>query len=344
LHEHALERFPLHINTDAEWRQVDPTLDISIPLGRGEQQWLFVLPENQWLHDGRRRRFIDQAFVQKVLRNTEAMNREFESLAASTGAEPFRLPLLREHQMDGPSFGDLLEFKRAARGKKSGMWIRASYTGAGRSAIRTRKYRHVSIRIVDEFTTQTGKTFGPVVAEVSLTNYPRFQTLGKITETKGLVLSMNGANEMDPEEIQALIQAAVASAMEPVNAQLAVVVEALGAQDEAAEDTDDAEETEEAEASDDTEEEEVDTAAMAASIAQATAEAMATAQKPVVDALGAIAKHLDRQSGLNLAASSGGAGGPKGAGKKVVDIGEKIKANTTVGMSKREALLAAVSE
>lgn len=201
-----------------------PTIDfeISTRIRSGDSQWLFLLPVNDQLHDGKRTRLITQAFCQRVLDQTLAMYAEFRELA-KPDKTPFSLPLLQDHNAEGDSFGELLDFKLASKGSRNGIWARVDYTPTGRRLVVSRKKRFVSVRIVDHYMTQRGKSFGPVIAEVSLTNYPRVQSAGEILDTAGMALSMTPGVNM--EKLLALfamlqdpeVQEAIATAQESLS-------------------------------------------------------------------------------------------------------------------------------
>lgn len=160
----------------------------STKLKRGDSQWIFVLPADSVVHDGRRLRKVTRAQLATYTRNTELLYAEYRRLAPA-GVTPFRLPLVVDHDLGGASLGTLEEFKLTQRGPRDGIWARVDYSPSGRSKVRRKEYRFVSVRIVDKIVTQSGKAFGPVIAEVSLTNYPRYQSLGEISDTAGMALS-----------------------------------------------------------------------------------------------------------------------------------------------------------
>lgn len=160
----------------------------STKLKRGDSQWIFVLPADSVVHDGRRLRKVTRAQLATYTRNTELLYAEYRRLAPA-GVTPFRLPLVVDHDLGGASLGTLEEFKLTKRGPRDGIWARVDYSPSGRSKVKRKEYRFVSIRIADQIITQQGKAFGPVIAEVSLTNYPRYQSLGEISDTAGMALS-----------------------------------------------------------------------------------------------------------------------------------------------------------
>lgn len=173
------------------------TIDFKIQtrIESGKSQWLFLLPVNDSLHDGKRTRLITESLCRRVLDQTNAMYDEFR-LLAGPDKTPFRLSLVNEHDLEGDSFGVLTEFKLTQKGTRNGIWAHVDYTPTGKRLVDSKKKRFVSVRIVDNFMTQRGKSFGPVIAEVSLTNYPRVQSAGEITDTAGMALSLLKGNEM----------------------------------------------------------------------------------------------------------------------------------------------------
>lgn len=163
-------------------------LTTSTKLKHGDSQWIFVLPADSVVHDGKRLRQVTRAQLVTYARNTELLYAEYRRLAPA-GVTPFRLPLVVDHDLGGASLGTLEEFKLTKRGPRDGIWARVDYTSSGRRKVRQKEYRFVSVRIVDRIVTQSGKAFGPVIAEVSVTNWPRYQSLGEISDTAGMALS-----------------------------------------------------------------------------------------------------------------------------------------------------------
>lgn len=273
-------------------------LTISTKLMRGDSQWIFVLPADTVVHDGRRIRNITRSQIETYMRNTKAMYEEYNRLAR--GVTPYRLPLLIEHDFTGPSLGKLEDFRVASRGERDGLWVRVDYSKSGRLAVKAQRYRYVSVRIVDSITTQEGKVFGPVIAEVSLTAYPRIQSLGEITDTVGMALAglIQGKSMKNLLAIMALLQNT------ELQEELATAIEALQGE----EGEGDGEETPPAEEAPAAEEGQ---AALAASIVKQL--------EGVIDSkIAPLHKEIERMSKLNLSQKSVGAA----PGKKTVILEE----------------------
>lgn len=152
---------------------------------------------------------------------------------APDGASPYRFPALRDHQQMGDTFGTIEQAKFGSIDGKTGAWFRVRWTDEARAIIAAQTLRYVSLHI-DEYTVQDGRTFSPVAVDLSLTAYPRIQSIGTVQDTLGLRLSAlagtqlatptNGA-VMDPETAAAIVAALeiLATRMEALEATVAAL-------------------------------------------------------------------------------------------------------------------------
>lgn len=198
--------------------------------------WVFALPIGQRVYDGKRMRDLDEALATAVVANTNAAIASFDAIATFSNSRPFRFSIVRDHDMRGPAFGTLEEAKFANVDGKVGVWLRCSWTTEARADIEANRVKHVSIH-VDEFVNQLGERFAPVAVELSLTSYPRIQSLGHIQETIGLRLSSlalagTGA-PMDPAAIAEIVANVIGPLIEQLNARLAQIEATLAAADQA---------------------------------------------------------------------------------------------------------------
>lgn len=284
-----------------------------------DSQWLFIAPNDSMVHDGKTMRHMSRDKLQNIVANTNRLYAEYRRMADEKGVTPFRLPLVIEHNLSGPSYGTLEEFKVATRGGRDGIWARVDYTRSGKNLVTGKKYRFVSLRIVDSITTQQGKVFGPVIAEVSLTNYPRYQQLGEISDTAGMALS--GLIQGKPMKNLLALFALLTSP--DLQSEITQAQEALAGEEGDQQTPDDTPAKAEGE-------EKQDSEAMAASIVAALEAKLDEKIKPLSD-------EVKRLSSLNLSQRSTGAA-PKQT-TKALEQTEKFKQAIASGMSPAQAKL-----
>lgn len=192
--------------------------------------WVFALPIGQPVFDGKKMRQFSAEQVASLIMQTNAAIASFDEIAKLSNAQPYRFSVLRDHDMRGTSFGTIEEAKLANMNGKSGAWLRVSWTPEARADIQAGRIRHVSIGM-DEYTNQLGQKFAPVAIELSLTSYPRIQSLGSIQETLGvrlsaLALALPG-DSMDPQAIAEIVSQVLAPLIDGLTQRLGALEAAV---------------------------------------------------------------------------------------------------------------------
>lgn len=261
--------------------------------------WVFALPSGATVYDGERMRELEHGLLLAIHEQTTSAISSFDAIAAATGATPYRFAVVRDHDLRGPSYGTIEETRIASRAGKSGLWFRVLWTPSARADIEAGRIRHVSVGI-NEYTNQLGQRFSPVAHELSLTLYPRIQSLGTIQETLGMSLSALARNEepMDPEKIAEIILQQLLPTLEAFAARLDALESAAQLADDLVDEVANevAEEVADEEFADEElvdEEEAVNEEALVAALTATLEKGL----KPLVD-------KIDKLSRLNLSATS----------------------------------------
>lgn len=166
--------------------QIDQQQDLK--LSPDGTSWVFFAPEGRSIHFGDQVgvKVLTGEFIQQVVDQTNAFIAACERIAAEAGTEVYRLPVKMNHDTGGPDFGELLELRRATVEGKSGGWARVRWAQMIRGAVERRQVKYVSLGIPPEseaLRTEDGTKFWPTLDELSLTSYPRLQSIGDIQST-----------------------------------------------------------------------------------------------------------------------------------------------------------------
>lgn len=198
----------------------------TVDAGKADEQWVYALSLGRTLvrNDGEKV-FLDvtEELALKVLAETRKAMAEFDALAKKTDTTPFRFPVLQDHQRVYGEFGSIIDTRfRGAAEEKPGIWLKVAWNPRFSHDV----FSRVSVGIMSSFDTQEGKTFGPVIGELSLTSYPRDTRIGTLAETVATSFSLALVEDnMDPEQLQALILEALAPMSEAIAKLQAQVAE-----------------------------------------------------------------------------------------------------------------------
>lgn len=190
----------------------------------GKTSWVYAIPANQDIWNGKRLIKFDNEDLALLQSEFIKINHEFTSLANGADTSPYRFPVKINHTRgSGDSMGNLLDVK-VMKGKpniKDGLYLSVEWNDTTWGEIQKGNYKYVSVGIKPEYTTQLGTTFGPIIVELSLTEYPRVQTIGTIQDTLDLQLANKiNTEDIDMEEVKAMIMEMMAAMKEEIMAEL----------------------------------------------------------------------------------------------------------------------------
>lgn len=168
----------------------------------GKQSWVYSLPVDQEIWNGERLISFSMADLKQLQQEFVKINAEFKSIALSNDETPYRFPVKINHNRgSGESFGEIVDVK-TVEGK--GLYLSVVWNDTTWEEIQKDNYKYVSVGIKPSYTTQLGNTYGPLIVELSLTEYPRVQSIGKIKDTLELRLSNIEDFEMNEEAMKAI--------------------------------------------------------------------------------------------------------------------------------------------
>lgn len=150
------------------------------------------------LPDGERFR-VDAPLLETIRDET---NRFIGECEAHNPKAPYRLPVIREHDMRGSRDGDILKVKIAPRSpsdRTPALYALISWSSSTAKEINAGRVRNVSPRIDGAYVASWGATYGPMIREVSLTVSPVLENLGSLQETLTLKLSRYPVIENEEE-------------------------------------------------------------------------------------------------------------------------------------------------
>lgn len=157
--------------------------------GKKHESWVKAVPAGEKIiYKGREVEF-SKAYLVKIAQESRKAYAYFDKKGIENSGSPYRFPVLRNHTHSHDREGDLLEFKVINKHGFDGLWIKARWTEETLSAIEEKKIKHVSVGITPEYKTETGKTFGPLIREMSLTSDPYLKSIGTIQDTIDVELS-----------------------------------------------------------------------------------------------------------------------------------------------------------
>lgn len=197
--------------------------------------WVFVMPVGQvYDEDLEVTHDWNAEFVQHVAEQNQALFAELDEIAAETNSTPWRPPIKSEHHPLSPSLGRVEEvrFGEFMPGKL-GNWARIKWRDEVRAAVENGAHEYLSIGLFGKFPTQRGSVYGPVFGEISVTGWPKAQSLGTLQETlhirlsntlapfRGRLSKLTGDTKMaltkdDQEQISEMFTAGITEALGPV--------------------------------------------------------------------------------------------------------------------------------
>ncbi len=197
--------------------------------------WVFVMPVGQvYDEDLEVTHDWNAEFVQHVAEQNKALFAELDEIAADTNSTPWRPPVKSEHHPLSPSLGRVEEvrFGEFMPGKL-GNWARIKWRDDVRASVENGAHEYLSIGLFGKFPTQRGSVYGPVFGEISVTGWPKAQSLGTLQETlhirlsntlapfRGRLSKLTGDTKMaltkdDQEQISEMFTAGITEALGPV--------------------------------------------------------------------------------------------------------------------------------
>lgn len=185
----------------------------------GKQSWVFALPVDEPIWNGKKMIQFSMDDLKLLQSEFIKINHEFTSLA--NDETPYRFPVKINHNRgSGSSYGNLVDVKIV---KDKGLYLSVIWNDETWDDVQANTYKYVSAGIKPEYTTQLGNTFGPMIVELSLTEYPRVQSIGTIQDSLELRLSNIEEIEMNEETmkvIEAFVMEKVAMLKEEIMAEL----------------------------------------------------------------------------------------------------------------------------
>lgn len=155
------------------------------PSGNGKATWVRLLNVGSEVFDGKKMRMMSSDFIKSVVAEWRKAQYSFDLIAKENETKPYRFPVKINHKTDGSRKGDIVDVKI----NNNALYAKAEWTEEALKAIESNDYQHVSVGIWPEYTNERGETFGPLIAEFSITEYPRIQSIGTIQDTMLLELS-----------------------------------------------------------------------------------------------------------------------------------------------------------
>lgn len=155
------------------------------PSGNGKATWVRLLNVGSEVFDGKKMRMMSSDFIKSVVAEWRKAQYSFDLIAKENETKPYRFPVKINHKTDGSRKGDIVDVKI----NNNALYAKAEWTEEALKAIESNDYQHVSVGIWPEYTNEKGETFGPLITEFSITEYPRIQSIGTIQDTMLLELS-----------------------------------------------------------------------------------------------------------------------------------------------------------
>lgn len=155
------------------------------PSGNGKATWVKLLNVGSEVFDGKKMRMMQEDYIKRVVAEWRKAQYSFDLIAKENDSKPYRFPVKINHRTDGSRKGDIVDVKI----NNNALYAKAEWTEEALKAIESNDYQHVSVGIWPEYTNEKGETFGPLIAEFSITEYPRIQSIGTIQDTMLLELS-----------------------------------------------------------------------------------------------------------------------------------------------------------
>lgn len=158
------------------------------------RQWVFALPVGRdvWFWDDERGEYyvknIELAYAQELVNNT---NEALSVWASDTppSMSPYKIPVLKEHARMGWRGGDIYGARLAGEGLAYGIYLDVEWLPEVEQAIASGSTAHVSIGTAANYVDYTGRAWGALIDELSITENPRLKNLGTIQDTMALRLS-----------------------------------------------------------------------------------------------------------------------------------------------------------
>lgn len=176
------------------------------------KSWLFVLPIGKtvvfWDAEGEKyaARLITEKHAGDLARETMRAISDWRSDAAP-GLTEYLPPVIAEHVFTGQRYGAIHEARVAGIGPTRGLYLLVEWFGKTWEAIQDHTAQHVSIGTLPAYTDSKGRTYGPIIQELSLTGVPRLKDIGTIQDHLSLRLSDANLRRhkmpMTPEEMEA---------------------------------------------------------------------------------------------------------------------------------------------
>ena len=180
------------------------SLDIT-PSGKGKASWVRLLNGDSEVHDGKRTRRITKDYLVKVAQEWRKANYTFDEIAKREGTKPYRFPAKINHTPDGKRYGDIVDMKV----QNGALFAKVEWNDSTWESIQANAYQHISVGIWPEFINQDGEKFGPIVTEISLTEWPRVQGIGTIQETLHMELANmaeQNENKLEDQELEGAVE------------------------------------------------------------------------------------------------------------------------------------------
>lgn len=157
--------------------------------------WVLVLPIGKTIviWDGEAERYaprrISERYAQALASETRRALADWRRDAEAAGLTPFYPPVLSEHVWEGKRFGDVQDVKVAGVGPLRGLYLFVQWGAGAWADIQKDLTQHVSIGTLPSYVDAKGRTYAPIVQELSITGAPRLKDIGVIKDHIGLRLS-----------------------------------------------------------------------------------------------------------------------------------------------------------
>lgn len=159
------------------------------------RQWVFAAPIDcpfcAW--DEEEGDYVEVTFTEEMagryVASTNAAIDAWAADAAEGGLTRYLPPVLKEHQAGGWRGGSIYGAKVAGIGATRGIYLDVDFLPSTAADIESGHTNFVSIGTLKHYVDYKGRSWSPLIKELSITEEPRLKNLGTIQDTRGLRLS-----------------------------------------------------------------------------------------------------------------------------------------------------------